>query len=130
MYHLKVFFKNQHVWLNHMSYVISLLLILCVKFILSSWLKMKLNNQYSSLNLHNHIFNGDYILLVTDCIQNYNAWNVKLLCFSLPDMRDSYANSMRGRPPEFYERHLVAEYNGERAGSCVLRYHGDSELFQ
>lgn len=48
---------------------------------------------------------------------------------SLPDMRDSYANSLRGRPPEFYERHLVAEYNGERAGSCVLRYHGDSELF-
>lgn len=54
----------------------------------------------------------------------------KIACFSLPDMRDSYANSLRERPPEFYERHLVAEYNGEKAGSCVLRYHGDSELFQ
>lgn len=49
---------------------------------------------------------------------------------SLPDMRNSYANSLRGRPPEFYVRHLMAEYNGERAGSCVLCYHGDTELFQ
>lgn len=45
-----------------------------------------LKNQCSSLNLHNYInefFDGDYILLVTVCIQIFsmlnNAWNVKLL---------------------------------------------------
>ena len=49
---------------------------------------------------------------------------------SLPDMRDSYASSLRGRQPIFYERHLIAEFEGEKAGSCAIRYHGDNELFQ
>lgn len=48
---------------------------------------------------------------------------------SLPAMNTIYSNHMRGRPPLFYERHFIAEYNGERAGTCVLHYHGDAELF-
>ncbi|XP_011420063.3 uncharacterized protein [Magallana gigas] len=48
---------------------------------------------------------------------------------SLPAMQTMFANHMRGRPPLFYERHFIAEYNGEKAGAIVLRYHGDSELF-
>nr|XP_022294496.1 uncharacterized protein LOC111104704 isoform X2 [Crassostrea virginica] len=49
---------------------------------------------------------------------------------SLPDMRDSYASSLRGRQPIFYERHLIAEFEGEKAGSCAIRYQSDDELFQ
>ena len=45
-------------------------------------------------------------------------------------MRDSYASGLRGRQPIFYERHLIAESEGEKAGSCAIRYHGDNELFQ
>lgn len=47
----------------------------------------------------------------------------------LPVMKTFYSNHMRGRPPLFYERHFIAEYNGEMAGACILRYHGDLELF-
>nr|XP_022293887.1 uncharacterized protein LOC111104311 [Crassostrea virginica]XP_022293888.1 uncharacterized protein LOC111104311 [Crassostrea virginica]XP_022293889.1 uncharacterized protein LOC111104311 [Crassostrea virginica] len=47
----------------------------------------------------------------------------------LPLMVKYYENSTRGRPPLFYERYLIAEHNGERAGACVLRYRGDSERF-
>uniref|UniRef100_A0A8W8JDV4 N-acetyltransferase domain-containing protein n=1 Tax=Magallana gigas TaxID=29159 RepID=A0A8W8JDV4_MAGGI len=48
---------------------------------------------------------------------------------SLPAMRTMYSNNMKGRPPLFYERHFIAEYNADKAGVCVLRYHGDSKLF-
>ncbi|XP_061169434.1 uncharacterized protein LOC133178745 [Saccostrea echinata] len=48
---------------------------------------------------------------------------------SLPDMEQFMINRLRGRPPEYYERNFVAEYEGERAGACVLIYHGDSEIF-
>ncbi|XP_048767663.2 uncharacterized protein LOC125674541 isoform X2 [Ostrea edulis] len=49
---------------------------------------------------------------------------------SLPAMRAFYARKQRERPPVYYERDFVAEYNGESVGSCVLRYHGDNDLFQ
>lgn len=48
---------------------------------------------------------------------------------SLPAVRTMYSNNMKGRPPLFYERHFIGEYNAEKAGVCVLRYHGDLKLF-
>ncbi|XP_061169437.1 uncharacterized protein LOC133178746 [Saccostrea echinata] len=48
---------------------------------------------------------------------------------SLPKIQELFAKMSRRRPPLYYERDFIAEYNGERAGSCVLRYHGDKDLF-
>jgi hypothetical protein len=36
---------------------------------------------------------------------------------------------VRRRPPVFYERDFVAEYNRQSAGSCVVRYYGDDKMF-
>ncbi|XP_062612856.1 uncharacterized protein LOC134274599 isoform X1 [Saccostrea cucullata] len=48
---------------------------------------------------------------------------------SLPDMEQFLMNRVRNLPPEYYERNLVGEYEGERACACVLVYNGDSEIF-
>nr|XP_022291375.1 uncharacterized protein LOC111102799 [Crassostrea virginica] len=47
----------------------------------------------------------------------------------LPVMKAYYQKHSSGRPPLFYERYFIAEYDGERAGACCLRYQGDDALF-
>nr|XP_022293607.1 uncharacterized protein LOC111104124 [Crassostrea virginica]XP_022293608.1 uncharacterized protein LOC111104124 [Crassostrea virginica]XP_022293609.1 uncharacterized protein LOC111104124 [Crassostrea virginica]XP_022293610.1 uncharacterized protein LOC111104124 [Crassostrea virginica]XP_022293611.1 uncharacterized protein LOC111104124 [Crassostrea virginica]XP_022293612.1 uncharacterized protein LOC111104124 [Crassostrea virginica]XP_022293613.1 uncharacterized protein LOC111104124 [Crasso len=47
----------------------------------------------------------------------------------LPLMKTYYEKHTSGRPPLFYERYFIAEYDGERAGACCLRYQGDDALF-
>lgn len=56
----------------------------------------------------------------------YNFYNVY---HRLPLVVEMTSRYNRGRPQEFYTREFIAEYNGEKAGTCVLRYHGDKAKF-
>ncbi|XP_061169373.1 uncharacterized protein LOC133178668 [Saccostrea echinata] len=48
----------------------------------------------------------------------------------IPDMRVYQANTQRRRPPEFYKREFIVEYNGEKAGVCGVRFLGDNDIYR
>ena len=57
----------------------------------------------------------------------FSEKNQKYCVFSLDHLKDITARAILLSPQWVYERNFVAFYNGERAGVCVLKYHGDKE---
>lgn len=68
--------------------------------------------------------NITFFFLIQFAIGNTNHFIIRL-----PAVMELSANHCRGRPLDFYEQNLVAEYNGVRAGICGLSYKDDDKKF-